>query len=109
MNSKYQCKYCIYEYHFIPDSEKDNFDGDEKGNYHSLRAIWTKNEMGVCEKFEDTETQWKRKQGFYYCDEKRAKECCFYEEKNNNIAICNKKDFKGCNVCNEKKEEEEKP
>lgn len=79
---KEKCKYCMIDATFDCISEKDRFD-IINGKAHSLRGIWKEDSKGICIKFQDVETQFKKNKGFYYCNEERLKECSYYIPKVN--------------------------
>jgi hypothetical protein len=79
-----RCKYAIVEASFSTSiNEEGRIEEYDKidGIPHSFRGIWFG--MPVCGLAEDMDTQFKKREGFFYCDEKKCSECIYYEPLNN--------------------------
>lgn len=77
------CKHCKKEKKFdISGETEEELEANRfdiiGGKAYSFKGIW-KVEMGVCERFQTSDDQYKEKQGFFYCDEDRAEDCAFFE------------------------------
>jgi len=97
-NLKTTCKYCKQTGHFDFNYDNGRFDfkvedGVEKA--HSFIGIWKADQMPVCEKFFDSDSQYAESGGFCYCDIAREKRCDYYEP------INNKKNDNGVNKSDE--------